>query len=119
MSFASAQQLFAKQAARERVALSQATVQPYTGAPSYATADGDPVAVFLSPVRAARELVENGFKVVNRAQLRVPKTCRWQPSEGVEFVNTATSERFRCEGASGASSDFAAEIVCEVVRIDS
>lgn len=117
MSFATSVSEFAKQSACERQTLSQARVQPYTGA-GYATKDGGPVDVFLSAVRAERELAENGFIVIHRATLRVLKTCRWLPSEGVEFVNLATSERFRCNTATGAESAFAAEIVCEAVVID-
>lgn len=116
MSFATSVQSFANQSARERRTLTPATVQPYTGTGA-AVRDGQPVSVFLSAVRAERELIENGFIVVNKAELRVLKTCRWQPSEGVEFVNTSNSDRFRCRTATGADSDFAAEIVCEVVKL--
>lgn len=118
MSFASEAQSFAAQAARERRSVSTASVQPYTGTGA-ATKDGGPVDVFLSAIRAEREIAENGFIVVHRATLRVLKTCRWAPAEGVEFVNLANAERFRCGTATGADSDFAAEIVCEVVKIES
>lgn len=116
MSFASGVRAFAAQAAKERRALSLATVQPYTGA-GMTTADGDPVSVFLSAVREVGEVGENGFINLQRAELRVLKTCRWQPSEGVEFVDMARGDRFRVDTATGASSAFAAEIVCQVIRI--
>lgn len=115
MSFASAARRFAAQAAREMTHLSPATIQPY--ATDGTTVDGDPICVFLSPVRAEREIAENGFVIIHRAQLRVPKTPGWAPVEGLEFTRPSTSERFRCNTAIGADSAFAAEIVCDVIRI--
>lgn len=121
MSFATSASRFAARAARSRRSLSPATIQPYTGvAPGLpgGTADGCPLSVFLSAVRAERELADNaaGFILTHKAELRVLKISRWQPVPGSEFVNTATSERFRVNTAS--TSDFGAEVVCEVVRID-
>lgn len=117
MSFATAQRRFAAQAARHLGTLRPVTVQPYTGT-GYATADGSPLSVFLSAVRTEREITPTGFVVVHTAELRVVKTARWQPAEGVEFVRTDTSERFRCRTAVGAHDAFAAEIVCSVVRLN-
>ena len=121
MSFASSAAAFAAQAARSRRSLSPATIQPYTSvSPSVpgGVVDGCPLSVFLSSVRAERELADNGagFILIHRAELRVLKTARWQPVLGGEFVNIATAERFRVNTA--ASSEFGAEVVCEVVRID-
>lgn len=118
MSFATELQAFAAQAARERVMLSPATIQPYTGTGA-ATADGRPLTVFLSAVKAEQEITDNGFVVIHKAQLRVPKTLAWTPAEGLEFVNTATAERFRIRTATGAASNLSAEIVCEVIKIAS
>ncbi len=114
MSFANSARRFAQQVARERQALSPAIIQPYSGT----QATGYTQEVFLSAVHAEREVTDNGFLVVEKATLRVQKTCRWLPVEGAEFVNTATSERFRCNRAVGEDSDFAADIVCEVVKIN-
>src|SRR4051812_29311681 len=114
MSFATQIRDFAKQVARERISLSPATIQPYDSA---GAAVGRPIVVFLSPVRAERDIADNGFIIIHRAQLRVAKTCAWQPVEGLDFVNTATSERFRCSTATGGDSEspYAAETVCDVV----
>ncbi len=109
---------FAAQAARERQTLARKSIQPYTGAGA-ATKDGGPVDIFLSAVRAEREITEHGYVIVHRAQARILKSCRWQPEEGNEFVVVATGERFRCSTAAGAAYDFAGEIVCDVVLIDS
>lgn len=130
MSFAAALSTFAAQAARERRGLSEYEVQPYTGA-GYTEADGSPVRVFLTPVRRHRELGEAGFFVEHLAQLRVTRRCPWQPTEGAEFVVTAqlavtgrvesgglVGSRFRVNSATGAGTDLAAEIVCEVRRIN-
>jgi hypothetical protein len=114
MSFLSSLQTFSAQAAAERQTLANTTVQPYTLA---GAADGSPVTVFLSAVRADREIAENGFIVLHRAQLRVLKTSTWTPVEGVEFVVSATSQRFRIESATGDSADYSSEIVCSVIRI--
>jgi hypothetical protein len=118
MPFASATRRFAAQAARDRRTLSRATIQPYTGTGA-ATVDGNPVSVFLSTVRVERELSDSGanFVIKYKAELRVLKTCHWQPAAGMEFVNLVTNDRFRCNTASGADSAFSAEIVCEVERI--
>lgn len=121
MSFASSASTFAAKAAYSRRSLSPATIQPYTGVAPAApggTAEGCPLKVFLSAVRRERELADNaaGYIVVHKAELRVLKTAPWTPVAGSEFVNTATSERFRCNTAT--SSEFSGEIVCEVVRID-
>lgn len=116
MSFASAVSRFAKQAARLRPELSRVTIQPYDAA---GAASGSPIQVFLTPVRAERDIADNGFIILHKAQLRVAKTFAWQPAEGLEFVNTSTAERFRCNTATGAESGsaFAAETVCEAIRI--
>ncbi|HSV73465.1 MAG TPA: hypothetical protein VLH79_06875 [Chthonomonadales bacterium] len=116
MSFATSVQAFATQAARERQALALTTVQPYTGAGA-AALDGAPVAVFLSPIRIERELGEAGFITLHKASLRVLKTGTWSPAEGTEFVVVATGDRYRCNSATGADTDFSAEIVCDVVRL--
>lgn len=107
---------FANIAARDRRALSTCEIQPYTGTGA-ATADGSPLCVFQTATRVERELVDSGFITKHVAQLRVLKTARWTPVEGLEYVRTDTSERFRINSAVGSDSAFAAEIVCEVVRI--
>jgi hypothetical protein len=108
---------FASIAARVRRELSPVTVQPYTGAPAYASTSGNPVLVFMSAVKAERLLGDAGYYTEHRAELRVLKTLAWVPVEGAEFVRTDTFERFRINTATGADSAFAREIVCTVVKI--
>ena len=119
MSFAAATAEFAAQSARERRALSPSTIQPYSGVtPAHPAGEplGCPLCVHLSATRATREITDTGFTILHRAQLRVLKTAPWSPVEGAEFIVTTTGERYRCATATGGTA-FAAETVCDVVRI--
>lgn len=112
--FADAVLEFSAQAAGERRTLSLARIQRRTAA---GVNVGGLLCVFLSAVFDDRELTENGFKHVKKAELRVPKTSLWTPVTGEEFYRASTAQLFRINSATGADSTHAAEVVCEVVVI--
>lgn len=116
MSFAAATCRFAAQSASERRTLSPSTIQRYGGAGA-ATPVGQPLSVFLSAVRTEREMTDTGFVLLELATLRILKTLGWSPATGDEFVDTATSGRFRIQTKTGDTSPFAAEIVAQCLKL--